>query len=967
MGAGCKPPPEPSKLVARADLEFGPSAFGETRVRKVVLANEGGAPLTVLGATAIGDSVEVSPFEPFELEAGAARELEVRFTPDKEGVVLGALEVRSDANNLGPEGALLLKVSGQGVNALVRVETESIDFGIGVLGEARELALQVRNPTLLDSPVGLDFDGADADQFTSPEAKTPLMLKPGEVRELPVRFEPKRLGEVRAVARVTVCSGCAPVDVPLSGNGRDGWLEVTPSQVDFGRVTRGALAEARITLRNLGSKPMAYGGVRLLDNTSGAFRVVSAPPETPGVLAAGAVAELRVAFSPTTAGPVGEARLELDVRPVGTTKPGPEVPLRGEGIHTCVVLQPESLDFGAVAEGMSATRDVQVLNRCRDEVLLSDVKLTTKKGGYFLVVTSPSSLPIPSGQSATLPITFMPRAGVGAGEAELSVKLLNGASSSTEVAKVVGTGKVFTPCQYQLEPAVVEFGNVPVGSEVTLGASVRNTGTSECFLTGVQVAEGSDDAFKADALGSRVLMAGQRARLLVRFKPGAEGAFSGMAEGRVNHPSSGHVLVPMRGQGVQGCFSVHPTTLDFGTVRLACGPREREVIVYNMCSGPTTLMGLGLEGDAAGFELEHGFLFPAVLAAHSQFRMKVNYASSSGGDHAAALRFDLGTGTPYTVGMVGRAVLENERTDELLQHSQDKVDVLFVVDNSGSMLDEQQSLGANFSALFGPAFPQGVDYRIAVTSTGLETSSGGWAICPGGAEGGENGRFFPIDNSAPRIITPTTPVAESVFAHNTNVGVCHWNEQGLEAMYLALSEPLVSSADDPRTPRPMDGNAGFLREDARLAVIVVTDEEDFSLQPVSAYETFLRGLKGGDLSQVIFSAIVGPEDLGTCLSASSSGTRYIQLARATGGVVESICTPNWAASLERISERTFGPNRTFRLSEPPADSSRILVRVNGMEVKTGWTYDPATNAVSFEQGAAPAPGDTVQVTYPVGC
>jgi hypothetical protein len=502
---------------------------------------------------------------------------------------------------------------------------------------------------------------------------------------------------------------------------------------------------------------------------------------------------------------------------------------------------------------------------------------------------------------------------------------------------------------------------------VTLGASVRNTGKSECFIKGMQVAGGSDDAFRAERMGNQVLMPGQRARLLVRFKPGAEGEFSGMAEGWVNHPSAGHLLVPLHGQGVQGCFSVQPTSLDFGVTRLTCGPRERELIVYNDCPGPTTLKGLRTEGDASDFKVTHGFVFPAVLAAKSRVSMKVTYEPSSDGDDAAALRFDLATGAPYTVGLVGKGELKNEQTDEFVQEAQAKVDVLFVVDNSGSMMDEQQSLGSNFSAFLSHAGEAGVDYHIAVTTTGLERSSGGWATCPGGAEGGENGRFFPVDNSSPRIITPSTPAAEAVFARNTNVGVCHWNEQGLEAMYRALSDPLVFNVDDSRTPQTMDGNAGFLREDAKLAIIAVTDEEDFSPQPVAAYETFLLGLKGGDRSKVLFSAIAGPGDLTTCPRASSTGSRYIQLAQSTGGVVESICTPNWAESLERISENAFGPNRSFPLSETPSDTSRIVVRVDGVVVTGGWTYDAASNTVLFDVDKAPPPGASVQITYPVSC
>ncbi|PTL77467.1 choice-of-anchor D domain-containing protein [Vitiosangium sp. GDMCC 1.1324] len=949
-------------------LEFGLSAVGVTKTMKVRLSNRGRAPFTVHGATATLPNVEVVPFQAFELKAGGEQEVEVRFTPDVEGAVEGMLQVLTDADNADKDGVTPVGVTGQGVKVLLEVPVRSLDFGNVELGRVEVRELLVRNTAQVESPVRLDFDGVDADEFGSSDSGASFVLAPGQERRLSLSFSPDRLGAATAQARVRVeCPSCEPIVVSLQGTGIATKLEVTPLRVDFGRVALGATAEERITVRNLGSEPMAYGGVKLLDNGGNFFRVVSAPTLPGNLLASGAVVEIRVAFSPTVNGPVREARLELDVRPVGTTNPGPKVSLAGEGGASCVVLQPDPLDFGVVAEGMNATRDVQVINRCRVDVLLSDLKLTTKKGGYFMLTTAPASLPIPAGQSAAVPITFMPRAGAGAGEAELAVKILNGRSTSTEVVKVVGSGKVFTPCQYKVEPATLEFGSVPVGSEVTLGASIRNVGTTECYMAGMQLAEGSDAAFTADKTGNKVLQPGQRAVLLVRFKPGAEGEFSGIAEGWVNHPTAGHPVVSLHGRGVQGCFSVQPTNLDFGTTRLSCGPRERDLVVYNKCPGPTVLMGLGLEGDATDFTVTHPFMFPATLAAGSQYHLKVKYEPQSDGEDAAALRFDLGTGSPYTVGLLGKGVLKNDQTDEFVQQSQAKVDVLFVVDNSGSMMDEQQNLGSNFSSFLTHAAAAGVDYHIAVTTTGIERSSGGWAVCPGGAEGGESGRFFPADNSSPRIITPATPSAESVFAYNTNVGVCHWNEQGLEAMYRALSDPLVFNVDDPRTPLPMDGNAGFLREDAKLAVIAISDEEDFSPQPESFYETFLLGLKGEDHSKVIFSAIVGPNDLSTCPRASSSGSRYIQLAQNTGGVVESICTPNWADSLERLSESAFGLNRAFPLSEKPSDPTRIEVKVDGVEVTTGWTYDPVSNTVIFNTGAAPAPGAAVEITYPVSC
>ncbi|HSP77466.1 MAG TPA: choice-of-anchor D domain-containing protein [Myxococcaceae bacterium] len=969
VGVGCERPTSQrakSGLVTTPEaLEFGPSAVGVARRMKVRLLNRGRAPFRVHGMTSSLANVRVEAFEDFELGAGAERELEVVFTPDVEGPVRGVLEVLTDASNVGQEGVAPLELGGLGVKALVEVGVEELDFGNVELGQVGMRELLISNPTEVESPVRLFFGGTEADEFSSSVAAASLVLKPGEKRTLPVAFKPERLGAAQAHARLEVCGSCEPAMVALRGTGIAALMDVSPLRVDFGRISPGATAEERIVVRNLGTEPMVYGGVRLLDDGGGVYSMLREPLVPGNVLAPGAVVEVRVGFTPASRGAAPAGLVEVDVHPMGSPAPGPKVSLVGEGGAACVVLQPASLDFGEVAEGMSATREVQVSNRCGREVLLSDLKLTTKSGGYFMLAQAPSSLPIPAGQKVGVGVTFLPRAR-GPGEAELSARVLTGSSTATEVVRVLGTGRVFEPCQYALEPAEVDFGMVPVGSEVVLGVAVRNVGTSDCYLAGMRLAGGSDEAFRADAVGNSVLAPGQRALLLARFLPRAEGDSSGMVEAWVNHPSNGHPLVPLRGQGVRGCFSVQPTQLDFGVTRLACGPRERELVLYNECVGPVTLAGVGLEGDVDDYRVAHPFFFPQELPADSEHRVKVTYAPKDDGRDAAALRFDLG-GSRYTVGLVGEGEEKNEQTDAFIQQSEARVDVLFLVDNSGSMMDEQQSLGQNFAAFLSHAAEAGVDYHVAVTTTGLEASSGGWAVCPGGADGGENGRFFPANGETPRIITSTTPNAEALFAHNTEVGVCHWNERGLEAMYRALSEPLVNGTDDSRTPLPMDGNAGFLRDDAKLAVIAVSDEEDFSPQPVEFYETFLLGLKGQDRAKVIFSAIVGPKDLSTCPKASSSGGRYIQLAEATGGVVESICTPNWASSLERLSESAFGPNRSFPLSEEPEDASRIVVRVDGVPVTSGWSYDPVNNSILFEVSATPPPGAIIEVTYPVGC
>jgi hypothetical protein len=52
---------------------------------------------------------------------------------------------------------------------------------------------------------------------------------------------------------------------------------------------------------------------------------------------------------------------------------------------------------------------------------------------------------------------------------------------------------------------------------------------------------------------------------------------------------------------------------------------------------------------------------------------------------------------------------------------------------------------------------------------------------------------------------------------------------------------------------------------------------------------------------------------------------------------------------------------------PLGGQGPITVAVNGAIVSSSsWTYDVTSNQIVFVQ-AAPQPGDTVSVTYPVGC
>src|SRR2546426_3507907 len=202
------------------------------------------------------------------------------------------------------------------------------------------------------------------------------------------------------------------------------------------------------------------------------------------------------------------------------------------------------------------------------------------------------------------------------------------------------------------------------------------------------------------------------------------------------------------------------------------------------------------------------------------------------------------------------------------------------------------------------------------------------------------------------------PDVRNVLFANTNVGLCSYDERFLDPVLAALTDPLISSTKAPGTPWPNDGNAGFLRDDARLALLAVSDADDandiINPPPVSEYVRRLAQVKKGALDLISFAGIV---PLTHCEpQAEGIGTRYVELAKELNGHLEDICDlRNFGAMLESSLGGVLMPLSSFPLSARPRDPQAIAVTVDGASV-TNWTYDPASNRIVFPASAVPPPG-----------
>lgn len=285
-----------------------------------------------------------------------------------------------------------------------------------------------------------------------------------------------------------------------------------------------------------------------------------------------------------------------------------------------------------------------------------------------------------------------------------------------------------------------------------------------------------------------------------------------------------------------------------------------------------------------------------------------------------------------------------------------KVDILFVVDNSGSMATHQRNLSTNV-AKFTQTFTKSsvLDYNIGIVTTDM--MGGGWGTrkpCCGQLVG------------ATRVVNKNTPGAEAILANNFLVGT---DGSASEASF----EPVVSALSQPNLT---GWNTGFYRPDASLVVIFLTDAEDQSdsVSPQSLY-SFLLNLKQGDVTKLLAFGVLVPSN--NTIRCDRDDGRTPQKIEAFLGMmpnnktnIMNICDPDYGTRLANMAKDIVDKvGNIIYLDRAPALES-IHVYYGSSELpenyETGWSFDPKRNAIilgsKINWGSQPN-GSRVKVSY----
>ena len=244
-----------------------------------------------------------------------------------------------------------------------------------------------------------------------------------------------------------------------------------------------------------------------------------------------------------------------------------------------------------------------------------------------------------------------------------------------------------------------------------------------------------------------------------------------------------------------------------------------------------------------------------------------------------------------------------------------KTDVLFVMDDSGSMSDEQSAAAKAIVDTFGPEMKsKGVDWKATVIGT-------------------ENGRDY-----TDKYISDPCENNITKLASQLKLGTNGGDEVGLKIAYNYLSNGDIT-----------------VRPNSRLSIIYISDEPAHSK---------LNELGGTDFRDSYF--VENNIKLNVIIQEQYSNNNNLAyaMANATGGEIANIYNyeNGYDTMMQKVANNAAGASSQIILTETPIVPS-IQLAINGVMKNTGWEYDIKNKTIIFDALSIPLDTDTITVTY----
>jgi hypothetical protein len=309
-----------------------------------------------------------------------------------------------------------------------------------------------------------------------------------------------------------------------------------------------------------------------------------------------------------------------------------------------------------------------------------------------------------------------------------------------------------------------------------------------------------------------------------------------------------------------------------------------------------------------------------------------------------------------------------------------KVNILFVVDNSGSMKAHQETLKANIDVFANKFFnnPR-IDYKIGIVPVYDRRYLNDKKVYPvvGVRKMNPFGELVSLKDKdgqpiqAAPFITRDTPDAKNVLKSTVALGV-QWGPEAEESF-----SPVIEVISNNELNQSK--NAGFYDKDAYLVVIFLTDADDATPQmTASEFYDDLLAAKGGDATKILIAAALPSakvNSVGCSLDGNGPQYQFPELVNLSGALVADLCSNTFGQKLAAFGDKLVQRVATQRIKIgfKPEDNMKVTYgtaetpenqRQQILESKNGYSFDPEHDEIMISPNldVKRVPGGKIFVT-----
>ncbi len=489
--------------------------------------------------------------------------------------------------------------------------------------------------------------------------------------------------------------------------------------------------------------------------------------------------------------------------------------------------------------------------------------------------------------------------------------------------------------QLRVWPESLEFGALAVGESLADVITLDNLGEADLLLSSLALELGTGAFTLEEPSWDPTLSPGDSHQLEISFSPAEAATYLDNLVIISDAPAKPSFEVALSGEGLAASLLAEPANLVFGTVAIGCS-EEESLQLSNVGNLDLQLEEVELSSGDEGFSLAATGTMPMQLEPGASLQLQVAFSplsESSVLDHLRIVSDDP-VSAEQQVALSASGQSHGQVSDSFTVDSGTELDILFAVDTSPSMDDDNEALAAEIASLTRALYDAGIRYQLAavVADDGCIAGSHTW-----------------IDQSFSD--------AEALASFDEMLaGLGGDNkERAFTLMEAALNEATAGGC-----------NEGLLRDSAWLHLVGVGDEPEQSANAYSYYMSAFQDM-ASDPSMVVFHGIGGDYPGGCGGGNAAAYTGMYEAVSSSGGYFISICTSDLAGELAAMGEAMFEGSgspavpRRYPLSQVPVEQT-LTVAIDG-ETSDGWIYEAEDNAVVFAQDDEPSMFSVLEVSY----